>query len=59
MPQALLRPRYRGTVNLRKVDSGMPAAVLRYRANSYQNIIDRDSSGHHYPGLDASLHTFG
>ncbi|MTG36532.1 hypothetical protein GJD58_28575, partial [Klebsiella pneumoniae] len=42
-------------VNLKKVDSGVPAAVLRYQANSYQSIVDGDSSSHHYLGLDASL----
>ncbi|WP_227630601.1 FimD/PapC N-terminal domain-containing protein, partial [Klebsiella michiganensis] len=54
MPQALLQPHYRGAVNLKKVDSGVPAAVLRYQANSYQSIVDGDSSSHHYLGLDAS-----
>ncbi len=37
----------------------MPAAVLRYQANSYQSIVDGDSSSHHYLGLDASLRAFG
>jgi outer membrane usher protein FimD/PapC len=46
-------------VNLKKVDSGVPAAVLRYQANSYQSIVDGDSSSHHYLGLDASLRAFG
>ena len=55
MPQALLQPHYRGAVNLKKVDSGVPAAVLRYQANSYQSIVDGDTSSHHYLGLDASL----
>lgn len=59
MPQALLQPHYRGAVNLKKVDSGVPAAVLRYQANSYQSIVDGDSSSHHYLGLDASLRAFG
>ncbi|MCL7679736.1 fimbria/pilus outer membrane usher protein, partial [Klebsiella pneumoniae] len=45
--------------NLKKVDSGVPAAVLRYQANSYQSIVDGDSSSHHYLGLDASLRAFG
>ncbi len=44
-----------GAVNLKKVDSGVPAAVLRYQANSYQSIVDGDTSSHHYLGLDASL----
>ncbi len=59
MPQALLQPHYRGAVNLKKVDSGVPAAVLRYQANSYQSIVNGDSSSHHYLGLDASLRAFG
>lgn len=59
MPQALLQPHYRGAVNLKKVDSGVPAAVLRYQANSYQSIVDGDTSSHHYLGLDASLRAFG
>lgn len=59
MPQAMLQPHYRGAVNLKKVDSGVPAAVLRYQANSYQSIVDGDSSSHHYLGLDASLRAFG
>ncbi len=55
---ALLQPHYRGG-EPEKVDSGVPAAVLRYRANSYQSIVDGDSSSHHYLGLDASLRAFG
>ncbi|UNB80722.1 hypothetical protein MJK72_07860 [Klebsiella pneumoniae] len=54
MPQALLQPQYRGAVNLRKVDSGVPAAVLHYQANSYQSIVDGDTSSHHYLGLDVA-----
>ncbi|MCS5807919.1 hypothetical protein LNO89_09705 [Klebsiella pneumoniae subsp. pneumoniae] len=45
-------------MNLKKVDSGVPAAVLRYQANSYQSIVDGDTSSHHYLGLDASLRAF-
>ncbi len=41
------------------MDSGVPAAVLRYQANSYQSIVDGDTSSHHYLGLDASLRAFG
>ncbi len=58
MPQALLQPHYRGG-EPEKVDSGVPAAVLRYQANSYQSIVDGDTSSHHYLGLDASLRAFG
>ncbi|OSL84470.1 fimbria/pilus outer membrane usher protein [Escherichia coli] len=59
IPQALLQPHYRGAVNLKKVDRGIPAAVLRYQANSYQSTVSGDTRSHHYLGLDASLHAFG
>lgn len=59
IPQALQKPKYRGEINPESIDVGVPAAVLRYQANSYQSINHGDSHNYSYVGLDGSFRAYG
>ena len=56
MPRAAATP-LSGAVNLKRWIAACRGAALP--ANSYQSIVDGDTSSHHYLGLDASLRAFG
>ncbi|HBW1081803.1 fimbria/pilus outer membrane usher protein [Klebsiella pneumoniae] len=59
IPQELQVVRYKGSINPANIDSGVPAVVLRYTANSYESNYRNETSNYTYVGIDSSLRISG
>lgn len=59
IPQNLMKVRYKGSINPQSIDYGIPAAVLRYTANSYESNNRNGTNNYNYLGIDGSFRMSG
>ncbi|HFE2915105.1 TPA: fimbria/pilus outer membrane usher protein [Klebsiella pneumoniae] len=59
IPQELIDVRYKGSINPQSIDYGIPAAVVRYTANSYESNNNNETNNFNYLGIDGSLRISG